>query len=113
MRILLVEDEPLILMDLEMQLQTAGHDVTSVYNADRAIAILADRPFDVVLTDIDMPGSMDGLKLAAAVRNRWPPVEIVVMSGKRHPAQAELPSRARFIGKPLRPSDLLEAVCVW
>jgi two-component system, response regulator PdtaR len=113
LRILLVEDEPLILMDVELQLQKAGHEVISVSNADGAIEILVDRLVDVVLTDIDIPGSMDGLRLAAAVRNRWPPVQIVLMSGKRHPTPDELPQRARFIEKPLRPHDLLEAVCVW
>ena len=113
MRVLLVEDEPLILMDIELQLQEAGHHVISVHNADRAIEVLADCSIDVVLTDIDMPGSMDGLMLAVAVRDRWPPVRIVVMSGKRHPTSEDLPSRARFIAKPLHPADLLSAVGVW
>ena len=112
-KILLVEDEPLILMDVELQLQGAGHEVISVGNADRAIEVLVDRSIDVVLTDIDMPGSMDGLKLAAAVRSRWPPVRIVVMSGKRRPTHDELPNRARFIEKPLHTPDLLEAVGAW
>jgi two-component system, response regulator PdtaR len=111
--ILLVEDEPLILMDIELELQGAGHEVISVSNADRAIEVLAVRLIDVVLTDIDMPGSMDGLRLAASVRNRWPPVQIVVMSGKRRPAHDELPVRARFIEKPLHTPELLKVVGVW
>jgi CheY-like chemotaxis protein len=113
LRILLVEDEPLILMDVEIQLQEAGHEVISVSNADSAIGVLVHDTIDVILTDIDMPGSMDGLMLAAAVRNRWPPVRIVVMSGKRRPTRDELPQRARFIEKPLHPPDLLQAVGVW
>ncbi len=63
MKILLVEDEPLILLDVDFQLREAGHDVVSACNADRAIEVLAGRQVDVVLTDIDMPGSMDGLRL--------------------------------------------------
>jgi len=64
-----VEDEPLILMDVEFQLREAGHDVTSVHNVDKAIEILTRQQADVVFTDIDMPGCMDGLRLGAAVRN--------------------------------------------
>jgi len=113
LKILLVEDEPLILMDVQNQLQEAGHEVISVSNADSAIEVLVGSLIDVVLTDIDMPGSMDGLRLAAAVRSRWPPVQIVVMSGKRRPTRDELPNRARFIEKPLHTPDLLQAVGVW
>ncbi|HLG85033.1 MAG TPA: response regulator [Bradyrhizobium sp.] len=113
MKVLLVEDEPLILMDIELQLQGAGHDVVSVYNADRAIEVLAAQRIDVILTDIDMPGSMDGLVLAAAVRKRWPPVRIVVMSGKKRPMRDELPQRARFIEKPVHARHLLDAVGIW
>ena len=100
-------------MDIELQLQGAGHEVISVYNADRAIEVLAAHWIDVILTDIDMPGSMDGLVLAAAVRERWPPVQIVVMSGKKRPMRDELPQRARFIEKPVHARDLLDAVGIW
>jgi CheY-like chemotaxis protein len=114
LKILLVEDEPLILMDVELELREAGHEVVSVSNADRAIEVLVDdRLIEVVLTDIDMPGSMDGLKLAASVRSRWPPIQIVVMSGKRRPTGDELPKRARFIEKPVHTPELLKAVGVW
>lgn len=113
MKVLLVEDEPLILMDIELQLQGAGHEVLSVGDADRAIEMLASHSVDVLLTDIDMQGSMDGLRLAAAVRKRWPPVQIVVMSGKKHPTPEELPQRARFLEKPIHPLHLLDAVGQW
>jgi two-component system, response regulator PdtaR len=113
LKILLVEDEPLILMDVEVQLQEAGHEVTAAQDADRAISMLVERTFDLILTDIDMPGSMDGLKLAIAVRDRWPPVKIVVMSGKRRPHATEMPTQARFLSKPLQPAELLQAVAFW
>ncbi|WP_249128931.1 MULTISPECIES: response regulator [Bradyrhizobium] len=113
MKILLVEDEPLILLDVEDGLQQADHTVISVCNADRAIDVLRTQAVDLILTDIDMPGSMDGLKLAAAVRDRWPPVKIVIMSGKRRPTDEELPTHARFIPKPFSQAQLLSAVGVW
>ena len=72
--VLVVEDEPIILMDIADQLEGEGFDVFKAENADVAIAILDDNPsIRLIFTDIDMPGSMDGLKLAAAVRERWPP----------------------------------------
>ncbi|MGC2775981.1 MAG: response regulator [Bradyrhizobium sp.] len=108
-----MEDELLILMDIELQLQDAGHEVLAVGDADRAIEVLASHSVDVLLTDIDMQGSMDGLRLAAAVRTRWPPVQIVVMSGKKHPTAEELPQRARFLEKPFHTRSLLEAVGQW
>ncbi len=75
LRILLVEDEPLILMDVELGLQQADHTVVSVCNADRAIDILRAQTVDLVLTDIDMPGSMDGLELASRRKRRLAPGE--------------------------------------
>jgi CheY-like chemotaxis protein len=113
LKILLVEDEPLILLDAEMGLQQANHTVISVCTADRAIGILRVQSVDLVLTDIDMPGTMDGLELASAVRDGWPPVKIVIMSGKRRPTDAELPPQARFMPKPFSQAQLLQAVGVW
>jgi two-component system, response regulator PdtaR len=100
-------------MDVELRLQDAGHSVVSVSNADDAIHFLDHNEVELVLTDIDMPGIMDGLRLAAAVRDRWPPTKIVVMSGKRHPQIEELPARARFISKPVSQSELMKTVGIW
>ena len=113
MKILLVEDEPFILMDIELELQQNAHLVVSASNADKAIVVLRNQAVDLVLTDIDMPGSMDGIGLAAAVRDRWPSVRIVVMSGKQRPTSDELPSEARFVSKPFNKSQLLQAVGSW
>ena len=49
---------------------------------------------------IDMPGSMDGLKLAHAIRNRWPPIELILSSGHFHISDTDLPERGRFFPKP-------------
>ena len=74
-RILVVEDETFVRMDAVEMLRTAGFDVLEAVNAKEAIQML-ERNSDIrlIFTDIDMPGSMNGLKLAAAVRDRWPPV---------------------------------------
>lgn len=61
-----------------------------------------------MFTDINIPGSMDGLKLAHAVRDRWPPVKILVVSGQVRPQQAVLPSNSCFIGKPYRSAAMIK-----
>ena len=99
--ILIVDDEPLILMHAVDIVEAAGYESVTAANADDAILILEDRAdIRIVITDVDMPGSMDGLKLAAAIRHRWPPIELIVVSGKHDLSEADLPIRARFIGKP-------------
>ena len=80
--ILIVEDEFLLRMDSAEVIENAGFEVIQAGNADEAIAILEARPdIHIVFTDIQMPGSMDGLKLARFVRDRWPPIKIVATSG--------------------------------
>ena len=80
--ILIVEDDFLIRMNAAEMIADAGFDVIEAGNADEAIVILEARPdIHVVFTDIQMPGSMDGLKLARFVRGRWPPIKIVATSG--------------------------------
>lgn len=70
-------------------------------NADEAIAILErDSAIGLIFTDIDMPGSMDGLRLAAYVRDKWPPIRIVVTSGKYLRPVTGLPAGSVFIPKP-------------
>ncbi|MCX8255064.1 hypothetical protein RHAL1_02981 [Beijerinckiaceae bacterium RH AL1] len=99
--VLVVEDEPLLLMLAADIVEDAGFEAVTAPNADKAIEVLLSRAdIDIVFTDIDMPGSMDGLKLAAAIRDRWPPIEIIVTSGKAWPAKSELPDRGMFFPKP-------------
>lgn len=100
-KILVVEDEPLLLMMAVEIVEDAGFQAIEASDADQAIALLESDPDIVILwSDIDMPGSMDGLRLAAAVRDRWPPIEILIVSGKQRPASDELPERGVFIPKP-------------
>lgn len=99
--VLVVEDEPLILLDIVDQLQAEGFQTYEATNADAAIALLeAHADIRLIFTDIDMPGSMDGLKLAAAVRDRWPPVKIIVTSGRHVVSEADMPEGTVFFTKP-------------
>jgi CheY-like chemotaxis protein len=99
--ILVVEDEPLLRLLAVDFMEEDGFEVVDVGSADEAVSILETRSdIRIVFTDIDMPGSMDGMKLAAAVRDRWPPVEIVVVSGHKRQNDIVLPERAVFFPKP-------------
>jgi CheY-like chemotaxis protein len=99
--VLIVEDELLLLMDAVDMIAAAGFETVAVGNADEAIEILETRrDITVVFTDIQMPGSMDGLKLARAVRGRWPPIKIVATSGHVGVRQTDLPEGGRFLPKP-------------
>lgn len=99
--VLIVEDEFLIRVDAVDMIRSAGFDVVEAGSADEAISILENRPdITVVFTDIQMPGSMDGLKLAAAIRGRWPPIKIVATSGLLNIGDGDLPAGSRFLPKP-------------
>jgi two-component system, response regulator PdtaR len=89
----------------------AGFDVVEAASADEAILALEARlDITVVFTDIQMPGSMDGLKLAAAIRGRWPPIKIVATSGLVDVRQDDLPEGGRFLPKPYSPEQIVRAL---
>ncbi|HTB01098.1 MAG TPA: response regulator [Bradyrhizobium sp.] len=99
--VLLVEDEFLLRMNAVEMIEEAGFDVVEAGNAAEAIAILESRSdIRVIFTDIQMPGSMDGLKLAAAVRGRWPPIKIIATSGRYVIREGDLPEGGVFLSKP-------------
>jgi CheY-like chemotaxis protein len=105
--VLIVEDEFLLRMDAADMIAAAGFEVVEAGNADEAIDILEARPdVAVVFTDIQMPGSMDGLKLARAVRGRWPPIKIVATSGEVDLREDDLPDGGRFLPKPYSPLQI-------
>jgi CheY-like chemotaxis protein len=109
--VLVVEDDELIRLNAVDLIECSGFAVIEAKDADEAIEILVRRAdVAVVFTDIDMPGSMDGLKLAAAIRNRWPPIEIVITSGKLNPAPHSMPARSRFLAKPYNGERLVETI---
>src|SRR5271170_2481631 len=96
--VLVVEDELLLRMQAVEMIAAAGFEVVEAGNADQAIEILETRrDITVVFTDIQMPGSMDGLKLARAVRGRWPPIKIIVTSGFGLRDEKLLPEGSKFI----------------
>lgn len=111
MRILVVEDETFIRMDVVEMLRAAEFHVLEATNAYEAIQML-ERNSDVrvIFTDIDMPGSMNGLKLAAAVRDRWPPVSIIATSGHFEIQAGDLPADARFIPKLYQSAQIISAI---
>ena len=95
--VLIVEDELLLRINAADMISGAGFEVVEATNADDAIEILESRrDITVVFTDIQMPGSMDGLKLAHAVRGRWPPIKIVATSGLVDVGEKDLPEGRRF-----------------
>jgi DNA-binding NtrC family response regulator len=109
--VLVVEDETIIRLNVVDELEDAGYEVFEAANADDAIAILAITPrIRLLFTDIDMPGTMDGLKLAAAVRERWPPVKIIVTSGHRTVEITDMPDGSVFFSKPYAHLAVLQSM---
>ena len=109
--ILIVDDDLLIRMNALEMIEDAGFEVVEAASADEAIAILERRlDITVVFTDIQMPGTMDGLKLAAAVRDRWPPIKIVATSGHVTLGPDDLPEGGRFLQKPYSPTEITKTL---
>ncbi len=109
--VLVVEDEPLIRLDVVDNLEREGFTVSEASNADEAIAVLSTSSnIELMFTDIDMPGSMDGLKLASAVRDRWPPIKIIVTSGHKIVEITDLPDGSLFFSKPYRHAPITESI---
>lgn len=99
--VLIVEDEPLLRMMAADLVEDAGFEAIEAANADEAVEILESRnDIRIVFTDIDMPGSMDGLLLAAAIRDRWPPIAVILTSGHVHASELALPNGGVFFSKP-------------
>lgn len=109
--VLVVEDDALIRMSAVDIVETAGFTAVEAANADAAITILEQRSdIHLVFTDVDMPGSMDGLKLAHYIRDRWPPVRLIIASGHMIVAEDEMPTGARFFGKPYADHAIARAI---
>jgi two-component system, response regulator PdtaR len=109
--ILVVEDEMLVRMVVADVLSDAGFTVLESTSAEEALRLLEIRPdVQVLFTDVNMPGALDGLGLAQAVHNRSPGIGILIGSGRIRPGPGELPPGTRFIAKPYAPSALTDAV---
>src|ERR1700712_3497522 len=106
--VLIVEDEMVLRMRAVDIVEDAGFCAVEAVNADEAISILESRSdISLLFTDIQMPGSMDGLKLAHAVHDRWPGIKIILVSGQVNPSDEEKPVDSRFFGKPLSQEKMI------
>ncbi len=109
--ILVVEDIVLIRMGAVDLVQSAGYEALEASNADEAIRILESRAdIDLVFTDVEMPGMMDGIKLSHYIRNRWPPVKLIVASGRAILKESSLPEGSRFFSKPYSDHAIADAI---
>jgi CheY-like chemotaxis protein len=106
--VLVVEDEMLLRMRAVDMVEDAGYTPVEAIDADEAVSILESRS-DIALmfTDIQMPGSMDGLGLAHAVHERWPPIKIIIVSGNLRRPEVDIPADSRFFGKPLQAREMI------
>jgi CheY-like chemotaxis protein len=106
--ILVVEDEEVLRLLAVDLVEEAGFVPLVAKNADEAISILEEHSdISLLFTDIHMPGSMDGVKLAHAVRHRWPPIKIIIVSGKVRLSENDMPTNSRFFAKPYRAEHLI------
>jgi CheY-like chemotaxis protein len=109
--ILVVEDDPIIRMGALRLVADAGFEALEAENGDEAIRILEARSdVHLVFTDVGMPGTMDGIKLAHYIRQRWPLVKLIVASGKAILDESHLPAGARFFPKPYSDSTIVGAM---
>lgn len=108
--LLVVDDEPSSRMYVRELLQEAGYAVQEAANADDAIDLLEDDGIIAVLTNIDMPGSLDGIDLAWMIRTLWPTLPVVITSEKHLPKPGGLPANTRLVTKPFSPERLLSVV---
>ena len=106
--VLVVEDEMVLRMRAVDIVEDAGFTALEAINADQALAILEQRSdISLLFSDIQMPGSMDGLKLAFAVHDRWPDIKIILVSGRVNPSTEDKPAESRFFGKPIESEQMI------
>jgi CheY-like chemotaxis protein len=109
--ILVVEDEAILRLNVVDMVEDAGFEGVEAADATQAVLILESRlDICIVFTDIDLPGGLDGVRLAAIVRDRWPPIHIILTSGHVPPGRQDLPSGALFFPKPIREKEVVAAM---
>lgn len=108
--VLIVEDEFILRLHAVALIREAGFETVEAPSAEDAIVLLETRlDIRIVFTDITLPG-MDGLRLAAAIRDRWPPIELVLTSGDVLPKPEDLPARGFFLSKPYDGKELVRTL---
>jgi DNA-binding NtrC family response regulator len=111
MVVLAVEDEPLVRMFVADFMDEAGFKVIEAVSADEAMTLLQARPdVQAVVTDIEMPGSMNGLGLAKVIQERWPGIGVVVTSGRERPGPDDLSEKVAFLAKPYLPDTVINVI---
>lgn len=109
--VLVVDDIALIRMGAVDLVQSAGYEALEAQDADEAIRTLESRDdIDLVFTDVQMPGTMDGIKLAHFIRNRWPPVQLIVASGRDILEESSLPTGSQYFSKPYNDHAITDAM---
>lgn len=109
--VLVVEDDTLIRMGAVDLVRAAGYEALEAQDADEAIRILESRTdIGLVFTDVQMPGTMDGMKLSHYIRERWPPVKLLVASGNAIIEESSLPSGSQFFPKPYDDHAIADAI---
>jgi CheY-like chemotaxis protein len=109
--VLIVEDETLIRMDIADIIGGAGFTTLEAGSADEALEVLEQNTeIDLLFSDVDMPGSMDGLELAKVVHERWPLIGLLLSSGNRSISQNDLPAGGAFLPKPWNEQALLNEI---
>lgn len=112
-KVLIVEDEPLIRIMAKDIVEDAGFSVLDVGNADDALVLMNSyHNIRVIFTDVDMPGSIDGIEFATIVKERWPHVGIIIASGHRYLRdQTDMPAGSIFLSKPYDVQRLNDTLC--
>ena len=106
--VLIVEDEPIVRMSISDALLQAGFEVLASSTGDAALELIAVRPhLFALVSDIAMPGSINGYELAREVQRRWPHIGLVLVSGQMEPLKSHFPEGAFFLSKPFKASTLL------
>lgn len=109
--VLVVEDEPILRLDAISMVEKAGFEAVEALSSADAIQLLEERlDIRLVYMDLDMPRSRKGIEIAAAIRKRWPPIEIILTPAYFTRDSVELPKRAEFYSKPIDHAEVIAAM---
>jgi CheY-like chemotaxis protein len=109
--VLVIEDEPVLRLEAFDMVERAGFEPVEATSIEAALEILENRTdIRIVYMDLDMPRGVKGIEIAAAIRNRWPPIEIILVAASFAKADIDLPVRAEFYPKPIQHRDVVAAM---
>ena len=109
--VLVVDDEPIVLMDAVQSLEDAGFEVVDAHDGENALAKLEERPdIAALFTDVNMPGRFDGVELARMAHKRRPEMALVITSAATRLQEADIPDDGRFVPKPYDGRQVAELI---